>query len=278
MRGAKKHIFILGLKRSGTTIFWKTLRQDPRFICYDEPFRPEIRAHLETGKNHKKKVFNEYLARPELINEYWSYMQPYEQILPRLLGHRAQYVRALLESAPNVCIDFVRCHAKLTHLREIAPDALIIHLVRDPRAFVTSHLKPYGKWIAPQLPQQFFSYNGWFDFWRYQTLSEDLGVQGYAHEKLLQLWKFFTQTAEAQKPDMTIQFEEFAVYPDSFVKKVYEWLDIDYTGPDYSQIHAPHKPFKVDGPAWDTALEKFHISTYFRYEFTDEPSDILEMI
>jgi len=278
MTGVKRHVIVLGLKRSGTTIFWKTLRQDNRFVCYDEPFRPEIRAHLETGKNHKKKVFDEYLARPELINEYWSYMQPYEQILPRLLGHRVKYVQALLATHSNVCMDFVRCHAKLSHLREIAPDAVIIHLVRDPRSFVTSHLKPYGNWINPQLPQKFFSYEGWFDFWRYQTLAQNLGAQGYAHEKLLQIWKHFTQTAEAQKPDLTVQFEEFALDPEPHVKEIYHRVDLEYKKLDYSQIHSPHLPFRSGDPTWKDLLEKFQIPQYFQHRFSDEPSDILKMI
>ena len=33
-----KHIILLGLRRSGTTITFKTFAQDERLICFDEPF------------------------------------------------------------------------------------------------------------------------------------------------------------------------------------------------------------------------------------------------
>ncbi|MEJ2052221.1 MAG: sulfotransferase, partial [Calditrichota bacterium] len=185
--------------------------QEKTFLCFDEPFRPHLRQHVESQDDDKKHTMGEYLKRPDLINRYWSTILPYEEYYPELVQHRVEYIRKLVQDNANVCIDFVRCHAKIEHIRQEFPDAFIIHLVRDPRAFVTSHLKPYGQWIHDSLPTDFFKYHGWFDYWQYQTLARALNFKGTAVEQLLQLWGYFTRVAEAQHPDLTVQFEEFAL-------------------------------------------------------------------
>jgi len=265
----KRNIYIIGLRRSGTTIFWNTIRQDKRFVCYDEPFNPHLRAHIENGKNNEKKTNDEYLARPDLIKKYWSSIQPYEETYVEFLGHQVNYLKELIKTSPNICVDFVRCHAKIQNIKKIDPEGLIIHLVRDPRAFVTSHLKPYGKWISPDLPKKYFKYDGWFDFWQYQTLSNVLGLKGFAHEKLLQLWKHFFIIAEQQKPHITIQFENFATDAEAIIKEIYKYIDLEYIPLDYSEIHAPNAPLFQEHDEWENAFNKFNISNEFVFKAFD---------
>jgi hypothetical protein len=213
---------------------------------------------------------DEYFVYPEIIKKHWSQIQPYEECLPEFLGHQQEYLRALLKTAHHVCIDFVRCHKKIKALRELVPDALIIHLVRDPRAFVTSHLKPYGKWTSPRLPNNFFEYDQWFDFWQYQTLSDIIGLKGYAHQKLLQLWKMFTRLAEKQVPDITIQFEEFATNPEAHIKTVYQYLEMEYVPLDFSKVHKPNPPYLAADTAWDDELGRLDIHDRYVYQgFTE---------
>ena len=262
----KKNIYIIGLRRSGTTIFWNTIRQDNRFVCYDEPFNPHLRAFIENKINNNKKTIDEYLVRPGLIEKYWSFIQPYEENYTKFLNHQIRYLKELANTSTNICVDFVRCHAKIQHLKEIDPEGLIIHLVRDPRAFVTSHLKPYGKWISPDLPEKYFKYDGWFDYWQYQTLSNVLGLKGNAYEKLLQLWEHFSQIAEQQKPHLTIQFEHFAIHPEKIIQEIYKRIDIEYISLDYSSIHSPNVPFSPNHEEWNKAFNRFKISDQFIFK------------
>lgn len=250
----KKHLLILAQPRSGTTIFWELFRQDARLTCFDEPFRPHLRHHVENQVDDHKSTMAEYLARPELIRKHWSALQPYEEVLPHFLGHQEAYLKALLGEGEHVCMDFVRCNAKLEHLREIAPDALIIHLVRDPRAWVTSHLRPYGKWL-PNLPAQFFNYRGWFDYWSRQKLAQYLGLQGLVHEQLLQIWDRHTTAAEKAGPDVTLQFEHLATHPEAVVRALYERLDLPYQALDFSEFHPPNPPHRHDDPRWAQAVQ-----------------------
>ncbi len=262
----KRNLYIIGLKRSGTTIFWETFRQDKRFVCFDEPFHPEIRYYTRSGVNNRKGTLDEYISNSSLIERYWSPIQPFEEIYPDFLGHQVDYLKALTGISPNVCIDFVRCHAKIRHLREIDPDGLVIHLVRDPRAFVTSHLNPYGRWLSPELPARFFEYDGWFDFWQYQTIANLLGYKGHAHERLLQLWKYFTETAEGQYPDLTVQFEHFALHPEKIVRIIYELIDLRYEQLDYSKIHMPNPPYNPAHESWWKAIKRYDIPPGFLYK------------
>jgi glycosyltransferase involved in cell wall biosynthesis len=272
-RGRKKHVFIIGLKRSGTTIFWKTFRGDNRFVCFDEPFRPHLRAYVENGINDKKGTMDEYLTRPRLTKNHWSCIQPYEEQIAKFLGHQVLYLKEMLNTSENVCIDFVRCHSKMTHLRKIAPDALIIHLVRDPRAFVTSHLKPYQKWLSPKLPEDFFAYDGWFDFWQYQTLANILGFKGFAHEQLMQIWNHFTRLVEMQQPDLTIQFENFATKPDSTIQQVYEFLEMEYHQLDFLPVHPPNPPYGLEDSRWEDVMEEYRVDRRYLYFQNQQETD-----
>jgi len=263
----KRNVYIVGLRRSGTTIFWEIFRQDKRFLCFDEPFNPHLRGYVELNINNKKGTLDEYLAHPLVVRRWWSCIQPYEEVFPTFIEHQERYLRELISLAPHVCIDFVRCHAKIERLRRIDPDGLIIHLVRDPRAFVTSHLRPYGRWLNASLPQSFFTYRGWFDYWGYQTLAHALGLRGYAYEQLLQVWKHMTDIAESQFPDLTVQFERFALNPEETVRMIYNLLDLTYEPLDYSKVHPPHEPYAPTDPRWNEAMERYRIDSRYLHDF-----------
>ena len=263
--GSKQHIFVFTQPRSGSTVFWKTFRQDPRLACYNEPFNQHLRRHVEIGRDYYNKksethneLFREFLAIPDLMKEHWSAIQPKEELYPDLIGHQKTYLDALLSTSAHCCIDVIRCNAKVDDLRKIAPSALFIHLVRDPRAWVTSHLRPYGEWL-PGLPDDFFRYDGWFDYWSRQTVAQALGLKGYAHEQLLQVWNFFVEQASKQPMDIVVQFEAFAANPERMLRSIYQHLELDYPSIDCSHIHAPNPPHRHAAPEWRKAIST-HVS------------------
>ncbi len=275
METTKRHIILVGLRRSGTTIFWRTLQQDDRLLCFDEPFRPKLRRYAAAGRNDRKQTLDEYLSRGSLIRSHWSTIQPYEELLEGFITHQEEYLRRLFDENRNVFMDLVRCHFKIDRLRRLFPDALIVHLVRDPRAWTTSHLRPYGDWLS-DLPTGFFSYKGWFDFWSYESIAREIGLNGYAHEQLLQIWHLFTGRAEDSSPDLTIQFERFATHPKDVLKKLYSRLELDYAPLDFSAIHAPNQPHALENPRWDAAIARYlskDTRTFLHSEFSksDEP-------
>jgi tetratricopeptide (TPR) repeat protein len=259
----KRHLFIITQPRSGSTVFWKTMRSDSRLRCYNEPFNRHLRHLFESGQDYKNsksrthnKVFTEFLAIPNLLRKHWSSIQPTEELYPELIGHQIKYIRALLNTAKHVCIDFITCNAKVDHIRDAFPDALIVHLVRDPRSWTTSHLRPYGEWIRG-LPSNFFCHDGWFNFWSRQDLARHLDISGYAHEQLLQIWHRLTLAAEKSRPDITVQFEYFARNPERVLRAIYQFIEIPYTSIDTTSIHYPNAPYANSDSRWREAIHAY---------------------
>lgn len=254
-----RHVLIFGLKRSGTTIFWRSLSRDPRLTGYDEPFRPDIAFFVAAGRDPEAN-YTEYLARPELVFDTWVPMsEPFDVLLDRLTGPQRRWLQALTTSAPRTCIDMVRGHARIQQIRRAIPDALIIHLVRDPRCFVTSHLRPKGRWMSPALPERFFDYRGSFDFWQYHRVCQQLGFSGPAHVALLRLWKLMYGVAAAQSPDLTIRYQDFALDPRATLAPVYERLELDPPDLEYADVHPPRPPHAPEHPGWSAALRALAI-------------------
>ena len=141
-------IIILGLRRSGTTAFWRTWRQDERFVCFDEPFNhftglvddPSWRS-LRYTSIEKQKLWE---RDPK---EFWDHFVSIDRLGELRRGmsdHERSYLTWLLGSAEHVCIDFTRCHFKIADLKQAAPDAVLVHLRRPPQNWLTSIVFPSG--------------------------------------------------------------------------------------------------------------------------------------
>jgi len=63
-------LIIQGLRRSGTTIFWQTFRQDPRLICYDEPVNQYLYTLPERGVLMHPEEFAQLVER-----EGWKFWE-----------------------------------------------------------------------------------------------------------------------------------------------------------------------------------------------------------
>ena len=63
----RSQVFVVTLRRSGSTIFWETLRQDSSFLAFNEPFNPSIRR----------------LGDPRWIEPNRRHYSEYEQLLER---------------------------------------------------------------------------------------------------------------------------------------------------------------------------------------------------
>jgi hypothetical protein len=145
-------LFILGLRRSGTTILFDALGEDEALRCYYEPLREEDATEGGGSGARSGDAFAETRAwreryrdshYPELPLDQFNWGGPRDaelELEPWLPEHVRGFLAHLLTSAEDVAIKETRLHHKLGALAELAPDARLVHLVRDPRAVSASML------------------------------------------------------------------------------------------------------------------------------------------
>lgn len=140
------NVIIIGLRRSGTTAFWGMWRQDVRVACYNEPFNAQLSRVGEPeweGARFTGREFAELYRRDPA--RFWHHYAPiprHGELQDDLSDQQARWLGWLQSSADHTCIDVTRCHYKLASLRELDPEAIVVHLYRPPANWVTSVVQP----------------------------------------------------------------------------------------------------------------------------------------
>lgn len=288
------NVFIVGLRRSGTTIFWETLRQDNRFICYDEPFNPHLE---ELPAQNVKKTRDEFIRLYE--QDTTNFQDKYvpisfkQEIQPDLTRSHVEYLHYLIQQNEHNIIDFTRCNFKVKALLKIDPDAKIIHIIRDPAGFISSHLGcQYSKGgrirkLKNYIRRRFFwHFRSYFDGYGLETIFNELmsgeGVvcEGFRSkynqkmpvtsvEKLLCLWKYSMDYVEdfgekSGKNYLRIYTPDFLVNPEKILSELYSKLGFPIIKFDLRRIHAPRTPLFPNHPRWEHLADKYDIDlSYF---------------
>lgn len=146
------NLFVIGLRRSGTTILYDALSQDANLSCFYEPLREdtetigggsgatEIDVFADTRRKRDRFRAENY---PELQIDLFNWggpRAPEIELDPDLPEHISGLLASMLDEAPDVAIKETRLHHKLGAVAEIDPDVAVVHLVRDPRAVCASML------------------------------------------------------------------------------------------------------------------------------------------
>lgn len=276
------------MRRSGTTILFDILSQDPRFDAYYEPFSI-TREGAHGGGSGAQAV--DFAARIRGLREayvrlhpevgdpsYFNYGAPRDarlELVPELSDHAREYLREMVDRAPDTLIKFVRMYEKLGELQALAPTALLVHVVRDPRRVVTSQLLGPGK-SADRFKgeKDFFRHRGSGVLWASRALS-DLLVQRPEHRgaemkydvrRVLLTWKHtFRQTFEAGRRlfgerYLLLRHEDLARDPLAWTRQIYARAAMN---PDAAALAfagarvTPPKPPLFEGSLrWEKAMRK----------------------
>lgn len=276
-------IFLIGLRRSGTTTLFDLFRQDKRLVCYDEPFNPLIRdipARDEWGT--KQEYIDLYNRSPAAFWDRYAYIDGVDEIRPGMEPRQRAWLRTLLDSAPSTFMDFTRVHYKLADLHAACPDALLIHLHRSPAAFAASHILP-SPWQADRKLKYwrarlaFWRITQKYNTWGLETVigrapttfcGEALARAGldagriYAANAVTKLLAFWLLNFRQARADGTalfgnryvqIPFEQFTRAPQAYMNWIYARLGMAPADFDFSKIRqAPPPPFATH-PGWDKA-------------------------
>jgi 1,2-diacylglycerol 3-alpha-glucosyltransferase len=281
------NVFVQGMRRSGTTILYDAFLEDPGLRCFYEPFSlgkvtmgggSGVReADLFSGA----RALREDLRRrryPSIDAELFNWggpRDPDRELETDLPEHCRDYLGCLLDSAPNVLIKEVRMYRKVPELAALDPDAAFVHVVRDPRAVVASHMlgreaKHQGRYPTAD---DFFEDRSKRGLWSSHRLSELLlEWPEYAHLaedppdflRVLLVWKLTFEEARREglrcfgDRYLLLRHEDFRSDPAGVLASVYRLLGRQM--PDevasFARRHVQPRQtiFAEDDPRW---LEAF---------------------
>jgi hypothetical protein len=281
------NLFIQGMRRSGTTILYDALVEDPELRCFYEPLREqdvtegggsgarEGDAFAETRDLRERFRRERYPQLP--IDEFnWGGPRDPELELERELPeHCRELLAFLLRQAPAVAIKETRLYRKIEALAEIDPDAGLVHLVRDPRAVAASIMLGRERRHMERFPtaEAFFEARSRRKLWSSRRISERLIESGEAPGvgdpsdvvRVLLAWKASFESARqdgrARFGDryLLMRHEDLAADPAAALGVVYGILNRpmpeSVAGWAERNVRAPEAIPFGDDPGWTRAAE-----------------------
>jgi hypothetical protein len=243
------NLFVIGMRRSGTTILYDVLREDPGLRCHYEPLREEAETIGGGSGARDEDLFADTRAQrerfradryPELPIELFNWggpRAPELELESDLPDHCRELLAALLDQAPNVAVKETRLHHKLAAVAEIDPDATVVHLVRDPRAVSASMLLGRRRRtdIYPDA-ESFFTVRTGRRLWSSRRISEeviarrsfDLPADIPDFLRPLLVWKAVVETTAGEGPRLfgdrylLSRLEDLRADPGAELARIYE--------------------------------------------------------
>ncbi|HEY8001894.1 MAG TPA: sulfotransferase [Solirubrobacterales bacterium] len=243
------NLFVCGLRRSGTTILYDALSEDPGLRSFYEPLREDSEtigggSGVQAGdvSAETREVRERFRAQqyPELQIELFNCggpRAPELELEPELPDHVRELLAELLAMAPDVVIKETRLHHKLGAIAELDPDAAIIHLVRDPRAVTASMLLGRRRRtdIYPDA-ETFFTARTGRRLWSSRPISEELLTRRRSLEipadipdflRPLVVWKAAFETMNGDGPRLfgeryaLVRLEDLGADPRRELERIY---------------------------------------------------------
>ena len=289
-------VFIQGMRRSATTFLYDVLCADGRFDAYYEPLAKAKRAAVGGGSRVREEDFFEKIRQcrsayatasglgdSTLLN--WGAPRDASAEVEGSMDERVVgYLRFLLEQSENTLLKFVRAYNKVEILRELEPQGVLLHIVRDPRAVASSFLLGKGQVHRSHYVNAdvFFDYSGdasfgpmnlqalkVFDELRRRELIFCEADAPY-FERLLALWGYhFRQTDRAGREEFgdrycVLRYEELIQKPKETLARVYATLGepCQDTALAWLEANVADRPqiFAEGDERWSQSLERLKLA------------------
>ena len=278
-------VVIVGLRRSGTTILWRTFRQDGGVRCFDEPFHPNLWKGRCTNTKGTWNELAEFWERNTagIVNEAEP-IYPKDELDREVSEAQRQYMQLLAQDHEYVAIDTVRAWNKVVNLLKKNPSVLVVHLVRHPTSWVTSQLVPSGvRTLRRRIGNMyrrsmFFRRRGGYNNWSYeQIINRSIG-SGHAiwedvrqnpeelknqpaYIKLLAFWWAATKRVEydlrrlRDVRHLTVSLEEFSRIPDAVMERLYSEAGWSAPGICYDHVRSVRKGWSTNAMHWRCGMK-----------------------
>lgn len=281
------NLFVSGMRRSGTTIVYDALLEDPGLHVFYEPFREDSASEGGGSGAHAGDVFAETRALreayrranyPQLEPEEFNWGGPRDPSLevgPELPDHCRGFLRSLLDRPGDVAVKFTRMSAKVAVLHEADPDAMLVHVVRDPRSVAVSMMRGRGEKRLEKYPtaDSFFEERETRPLWSSRGISRALRrLPEYRHVRrpanflrVLMAWKYSFETCRADGRELygeryvLLRNEDLRVDPAAALEPAYRAMgrevpsEVSAWAADH--VKRPEEPLFADDTRWTDAFE-----------------------
>jgi len=279
-------ILIQGMRRSGTTILYDALLEDPELHPFYEPWREEGETPGGGSGARETDPFGETRAlreryrdehHPDLDLDEFNCGGPRHPALelgPEVPEHCGGFLRSLVDAEGRVMIKETRFYDKLEVIREIVPDdAVLVHVVRDPRAVAASMMMGRERKRADSYatPEAFFDEREKRKLWSSRQLSQLLLKRPeYSHlrrpanfQRILIVWKHTFESTYREgrllfgERYVMVRNEELRADPVGAISKVYRAAERPTPPPVAAwargRVKAPEIPYAALDPRWGEA-------------------------
>lgn len=279
-----------GMRRSGTTILYDALLEDPELHCFYEPLREDSETPGGGSGARDTDPFAETRAlRLAYRDEHFPGMDiaefnlggpgnPAAELGPELPQQCAGFLRTLLERDEPVLIKETRFYDKLEAIRGIAPEnTVLVHVVRDPRSVAASMMMGKNRSRTYSTPDEFFSETEKRKLWSSRALSKHLLKRPeYSQirrppnfERILLVWR---HTFESTWREGRLLFgdryvllrnEELRADPVAAIARVYEVAGrrtpSEVAGWARGKVKDPEVPFAANDPRWSESFARLQM-------------------
>lgn len=241
-----KPVFITARFRTGSTLLWNLFRNVDDTISFYEPLHENLLTHIEratpTQKSHRgvQSYWDEYIPHVDVLRSkhrtefgYWNLLLEENDHYPELYD----YINTLIDIGQNnrAVLQFNRADFRLPWIKKHFPDAVIMHLYRDPREQWYSMVKSCEDedLFSPKL-------NTNYDLLMWSAgLSEHfpfLRTVSSSYERHYYLWKLSYLMA-SRYSDLTLFFDEdIQGHPENAVAKIEKYFPHHEIGKIFNEL------------------------------------------
>ena len=285
------NLFVQGMRRSGTTILYDALLEDPELRLFYEPLREEKvtvgggSGARETDAFAETRELRAAFQRerfPDVPLEEFNWGGPREprlEVEPELPEHARELLRHLLGLAPAVAIKETRLYDKVAELAELDPGAALAQVVRDPRAVTASIMLGRGRRREKHFPtvDRFFSDAKKRRLWSSYEIAEVLLERSdtplisdpTSVDRVLLVWKHsFESTREAGRRlfgdrYVLLRNEELRADPAAALGSLYETLGRPVPEPVAAwareNVRPPEEAYAAKDARWLDAFRRLEM-------------------
>ena len=289
-------LILQGMRRSGTTIVYDALDQDPSLSLWYEPLAAAKKPAIGGGSGSRqvdvfedlREARREFLSTesgcdPDILNQgapreaSVEFQREFPEVVER-------YLQFLMARPGPVAAKFTRLYAKVKAVHQLFPNAAYVQLVRDPRSVVASYL--FGKNRRNEKNASpldvFFGRRSERTAWSSYPISE-LVRKEYADEdlpeptdleRLLLIWRFTFENAWTEAREcygdraIIVRHEDYCADPRHELERMYT-LD-NRVVPDAvtawagANVRLPAAIHAEGDDRWDVSLERMGVVSALR--------------